>query len=97
MSMKTKPTIEQMFDAYIRHDNELEQACRRSPLPEPDFGKLPQLGYPTWRGALKISCMGLSVLFLLLFVLPSADGYAMTTIFNRMGKMEMIIEIANQL
>ena len=97
MNMRTKPTIEQMFDAYSRHDNQLGQACRGVPMPMPDFGKLPQLRYPTWRGTLKTSCTGLTVLFLLLFLLPSVDGYAMTALVHRMGKVETVIELTSQL
>jgi uncharacterized membrane-anchored protein len=91
MKEKEKYELEEMFEAYSRNAERINQRLGKGEPPAIDFDKLNAF-YRDWRRrtSMRVSSVAAVIAVILFVVTPAADGYAMTTVVDRMDQIGYI-------
>ena len=90
MDEKNKYELEELFEAYRRRMGRVEQRLDECEPIEVDFDKLKAYRRDGWLSTGRVFSVA-AVIALILFVLtPAADSYAMTSVVNRLDKIESV-------
>lgn len=90
MNKKTKPTLEEMFEAYRRMSGRIEDMSRRSEMPQLALPVAPARGWKSLSLPLRTTGVAAAIALLIIVALPSAHGYAMNGNADRAACVEAI-------
>ena len=90
MEEKSKYELEELFEAYRRRMGRVEQRLGESEPIEVDFDRLKTCRRDGWLSLGRVFSVAAVIALILFVVTPAADNYAMTSVVNRLDKIESV-------